>query len=191
MVSLSQSNRFLVSGAVLALLLGATIAFAGEGESTEGDGGPSIRGAVSDVSGSTIKMLGGTIVVDATGAAIVSQNNDAPLTLADVQKGRVISVEGSGSGGSFHALRITVEGPQHDGSLSGPLDSVSGSQLSILGVSVTLTPNTIIENNGNPNGSPASLTPGAPADVEVAVVGNALVATRISIGSGPDQQGEH
>lgn len=183
--------RLLVSVVALLVALGGTTVYAAEGEGGgESDGGPSIQGVVSNVSGTTVTILGGAIVIDASGAAIVSENNDAPLTLADVQKGRVISVEGSGAGASFHAARITVEGPRSDGSLSGPLDSVdtAGNRISILGVSVTLTPDTIIENNGLPNGSRAALTPGTPADVEVVVVGNSLVATRVQVGSGPDGQ---
>ena len=149
--------------------------------------GPSVEGTVSDISGSVLKLLNGLVTVDATAAAVVSEHDNTPLTLADITVGTVVQVVGAaGPGGQIQATLIQVHGPKFDGQIQGPIDSVDlvNGRFSILGQTISIVASTLFEgDNGAPFGA-SDLTPGMAVDVEVAVFQGSLIATRISLSQG-------
>lgn len=148
--------------------------------------GPTVQGVVSDISGTTIKLLNGLVTVQAGTAAVVSEQNQTPMNLSNIKIGTVITVLGNQGVGVFVANVIQVHGPKFDGKVQGMIDSVdlTKNQFSVLGISIALDPSTVFEgNNGLPFG-PIDLAAGKIVDVEVAVFQNNLVATRISLDGG-------
>jgi hypothetical protein len=189
-------KRVLIAAAVLSLLLGASPRRLDSGhEDSGGDNqaSSSIQGVVFDVNGTSIRILGGTVAIESTGVAIVSSQDDKPLTLGDIKPGQIIDVEGSLQGTGFAASRITVEGIKFDGQLSGAVDAVDlvTQRLRILGVTVSVTPDTMFEFGGHGSGTLSSITAGMRTDIEVVVAGKALVATRIQVQDDQQQEGEH
>ena len=179
-----------IAAAGLALALLAAPALAGE-NSNDGNG-PSVQGAVSDVAGTTIKLLSGLVTVDASGAAIVAENDNVPLALTDLKVGSVVQVEGTMAGQVLHATVIQVHGPKHDGTIQGPIGAVdaAGGHFSVLGLSIAVTTTTVFAGNNGVATSAADLTVGKAVAVEVTVFQGSLIATRISFDGG-DAQSEH
>lgn len=178
----------------LAAMSAALLALAAPARAAENHDatGPTVKGVVSDVSGSTVKLLSGLIAVDTTGATIVAESDDAPLTAADVKVGSLIEADGSMVGQLFHATMIRVHGPRSDGAVSGPIDSVdaAGHSFSVLGLTVAFNQATAFGRDNGAASGPADLAAGKVVEVEVAVFQGKLVATRISF-SGGDTQAEH
>lgn len=148
--------------------------------------GPSVSGTVSDIAGSTIKILNGLVTVDASAAAITGEHNNRTLTLADIKVGTVIEVSGTASAGKITATRIQVRGPKSDGQLQGAIESVDAvnKTITVLGNVISLDTTTVYEGDNDRTLSPADLTVGKVVDVEVAVFQNKLVATRVSLDGG-------
>lgn len=171
----------------LAMLLGLGVT-ASAAENHEEGQGPSVRGTVSDVTGSTLKLLGGLVAVDATGAQVVSERDNRPMPLADIKVGSLVQVAGVlKPDGAILASTIQVHGPKSDGELKGTVDGVEPQTRTFLlfGSHVTWTAATVFE-----SGSAADLTIGKAVDVEVSVFQGALVATRVSFDGG-DVQSEN
>jgi hypothetical protein len=148
--------------------------------------GPSVSGTVSDIAGSTIKILNGLVTVDASAAAIVSEHDNRPLTLADIKVGTVIEVSGNPGVGKILAARIQVRGPKSDGQLQGAIESVdtTNKTITVLGNVIALDTTTVYEGDNGLALGPANLTVGKMVEVEVAVFQNKLIATRISLDGG-------
>jgi hypothetical protein len=159
----------------------------------EGDG-PSVDGVVSDVSGTAIKLFDGLLTVDASGATVIPENDNRPLTLADVNAGLVIQVQGNMVGQALHATLIQVHGPKAGGTLQGAIETVDPStgHFPLLGLTVAVTSAAVFESD---NGVPltfADLGVGKVSTVEVVVFQGRLVATRISLGkAGRQSDGNH
>lgn len=169
----------------LLLALGATATASERNDEAQG---PSVSGVVSDVSGSTFKLLGGLVTVDANGAIVVSERDNRPLVLADVKIGSLVEVSGiPKSDGTIVASTIRVHGPKSDGELKGNVEGVNlqARSFSVFGSRVTWTAATIFE-----SGAATDLTVGKAVDVEVSVFQGALVATRVSFDGG-DVQSEN
>lgn len=185
-----RSRTFFSGIAAGGLMLAMTAAVpALAGENTHEGGGPGVQGVVSDVSGATIKLLGGLVTVDASGATIVAENDNVTLGLTDVKVGSVIQVEGTVAGQVLHATLIQVHGPRSDGAISGPIDSVGGAggHFSVLGLTVAFNSATVFAGNNGVATGPADLVAGKVVDVEVAVFQGGLIATRISFDGGGSQ----
>ncbi len=148
--------------------------------------GPSVSGTVSDVAGSTIKILNGLVTVDASTAAIVSEHNNRLLTLADIKVGTMIEVSGNAGVGKILATRIQVRGPKSDGQLQGAIESVdtTNKTITVLGNVISLDASTVYEGDNGVALNAASLTVGKVVEVEVAVFQNKLIATRVSLDGG-------
>jgi len=148
--------------------------------------GPSVSGTVSDIAGSTIKILNGLVTVDASAAAITSEHNNRTLTLADIKVGTVIEVSGNASAGKIAATMIEVKGPKSDGQIQGAIESVDAANktITVLGNVIALDTTTVYEGDNGRALTPADLAVGKVVDVEVAVFQNKLVATRVSLDGG-------
>ncbi|MGE0129230.1 MAG: DUF5666 domain-containing protein [Blastocatellales bacterium] len=172
--------------AVIALAAMPMIARAFNSDDERERNGPSVSGTVSDVAGSTIKILNGLVTVDASAAAIVSEHNNRSLTLADIKVGVVIEVSGNASAGKIAAAVIEVRGPKSDGQIQGAIESVDAANktITVLGNVIALDTTTVYEGDNNRTISSADLTVGKMVDVEVAVFQNKLVATRVSLDGG-------
>lgn len=181
--TVSRGTALLVVIALTALPLFAR-AFTSDDERERS--GPLVSGTVSDIAGSTIKILNGLVTVDASAAAITSENNNRMLTLADIRVGTVIEVSGASGAGKITATRIQVRGPKSDGQLQGAIESVDAvnKTITVLGNVISLDTTTVYEGDNDRAISPADLTVGKVVDVEVAVFQNKLVATRISLDGG-------
>jgi hypothetical protein len=75
-----------------------------------------------------------------------------------------------------------------DGQLSGVVDSfdVATQRLTVLGITVAANTETIVE-----GGMLSAIKPGTEVQVDVVVVGNGVVATRIQLQNDDEQGGEH
>lgn len=178
--------RIGVAGLALAI---TTVAPAIAGDDSNDGNVPAVHGVVSDVSGTTVKLLAGLVSVDASAATIVAEQNNTLLTLADVKVGVEVQVEGTTVGQLIHATLIQVRGPKHDGTIVGPIGSVTatGDHFSLLGLDIAVTPTTVFAGDNGVPGSPADLVVGKVVDVEVAVFQGNLVATRIAFDGGDAQ----
>lgn len=174
---------FPVAALAAALLLTGLPIYSAEGE--QDHNGPAVQGVVSDISGATIKLLNGLVIVQAGGAAVVSEQNQRPMMWSDIKIGTVITALGNPvGGGAFVANVIEVHGPKSDGQVQGKIDSVdqANKQFSVSGITIALDPTTVFEGNNGLSLGPNDLAAGKMVDVEVAVFQNQLIATRISLG---------
>lgn len=181
-----MSSRVTILLAVIALTALPLFARASRAEDERDRNGPSVSGTVSDVAGSTIKILNGLVTVDASTAAIVGEHNNRLLTLADIKVGTMIEVSGNAGVGKILATRIQVRGPKSDGQLQGAIESVDATNktITVLGNVISLDATTIYEGDNGVALNAASLTVGKVVDVEVAVFQNKLIATRVLLDGG-------
>ncbi len=182
-----------ISGIAAAALLLALVAAPVVAAEQSHDGtGPSVQGVVSDVAGTTIKLLSGLVTVDASAATIVADSDNAPLAIGDLKVGSIVEVEGTMTGQVLHASLIQFHGPRHDGMIHGPIDAVDtkDARFSVLGLQIGVTPATVFAGNNGAATGFADLAAGKVVDVEVAVFQGSLIATRISFDGG-DSQSEH
>lgn len=179
-------SRVTILLAVIALTALPLFARASRAEDERDRNGPSVSGTVSDVAGSTIKILNGLVTVDASTAAIVGEHNNRLLTLADIKVGTMIEVSGNAGVGKILATRIQVRGPKSDGQLQGAIESVDATNktITVLGNVISLDASTVYEGDNGVALNAASLTVGKVVDVEVAVFQNKLIATRVSLDGG-------
>lgn len=180
---ISRISMWLMLTALVALPI---LARANRVEDDRERNGPSVSGTVSDVAGSTIKILNGLVTVDASTAAIVSEHNNRLLTLADIKVGTMIEVSGNAGVGKILATRIQVRGPKSDGQLQGAIESVDATNktITVLGNVISLDATTVYEGDNGVALNAASLTVGKVVEVEVAVFQNKLIATRVSLDGG-------
>lgn len=179
-----------ISGiAAAALLIALVAAPAVAAEQSRDGNNPSVQGVVSDVAGTTIKLLSGLVTVDASAATIVVDNDNTPLAVGDLKVGSVVDVEGAMTGQVLHATLIQFHGPRHDGMIQGAIDAVDtpGGRFSVLGLQIAVTPTTIFARNNGVAAGFAELAAGKVVDVEVAVFQGRLIATRISFDGGDSQ----
>lgn len=141
-----------------------------------------MQGVVSDVSGATVEVLGGLVTVDASGAAIVAEQDKIPLTISDVKVGSMIEVDGTMTGQVLHAASIRVHGLRLDGTIQGPIATVdpAGNHFSLLGLTIAVEPSTVFVGSNDVPPSPAGLITGKTVDAEVAAFQGQLIATRIA-----------
>jgi Domain of unknown function (DUF5666) len=144
----------------------------------------SVSGTVSDVTGTTIKLLNGSVVVDASAARFVGEDSRVALTIAAVKVGTVIEVAGNPGVGNILASVIKVHGPKADGELQGTITAAdtANSTITVNGATITLNAATIYKGSRGMVLSAANLTPGAVVSVEVVLVMGKLVATEVSLG---------
>lgn len=107
-----------------------------------GRGNHGIRGAVSEVSGSTITVLG--MDIDASTAEIVLKDCDSSLSIDDIQEGDIIEVKGKIEDGSFVASIIIIEGA---GKLAGIVEAVDNDSITLLGKEIDITAAECIKGN--------------------------------------------
>lgn len=146
----------------------------------------SVSGTVSDVTGTTIKLLNGLVTVDASTAVISAEENRTALTIAAITVGTVIDVSGNPGVGNIIAARIRVHGPKSDGKLSGTITAASAGTITVNGAVITLNAATIYEPYRRMIISAANFTVGTAVSVEVLLVQGNLVATEASLGGDDD-----
>ncbi len=142
----------------------------------------SVSGTVSDVTGTTIKILNGAVTVDASAAIIRGEESSLALTLAAIKVGSVVEVSGTPSLGKIVAAVIKVHGPKSDGELSGTITAAANNTITVNGATITLNATTVYKRYHGMILSAANLTVGTVVSVEVVLVQGNLVASEVSLG---------
>ncbi|NOT59689.1 MAG: hypothetical protein HOP19_05625 [Acidobacteria bacterium] len=142
-----------------------------------------VSGAVSDVTGTTIKLLNGAVVIDASAARIVSEDSRTTLTIAAITVGTVIEVYGNPGVGNILASVIEVHGPKSDGEMKGTITAAdtANSTITVNGAVITLNAATVYKGRNGMVLTAANLTAGTVVEVEVVFVMGKLVATKVSL----------
>ncbi|MDX2030633.1 MAG: DUF5666 domain-containing protein [Blastocatellia bacterium] len=186
-----------VTALMAMILLAVAPSFAGAGDKdgerrgrSDNRGGnvASVSGVISDVNGTTIKILNGQVTIDATNATIVGEEKRGMLTAAMLTVGRVIEVYGTPgmAPGTITARIIQVYGLKADGRIRGAITAVDAANntITVLGTTITINAATVFEGRRGLKPGPADLVVGAAVEVSVAVLQNTLVALEIEINGG-------
>lgn len=163
--------------AALVLLLLAVSAFAKDRSVSPLLSGASVTGEVSSVSGNLVSLAGGLVTVDASTAKILL--SEGASTVAAIKPGMLITATVQDTGtvttGPLVATTIAILRSAAV-TFTGTIQSVSGSQLSLLGRTIRTDANTAFVNFGD-----STLQANTLVIVEANVVAGALVATRITL----------
>ncbi|MEO8379204.1 MAG: DUF5666 domain-containing protein [Acidobacteriota bacterium] len=146
-------------------------------------GGASVTGEVATVEGNLIRLAGGLVTIDASGARIL--RGDGPATLADVKPGALIAATlqepVAGSSGPLVATNVAIL-RNADVTLTGTTQSVdvAGKQFVLLNRTIKVDANTTFVNFGD-RASMSGLQANTLVIVEANAVSGALVASRITL----------
>jgi hypothetical protein len=139
-----------------------------------------VSGTVSTISGSLITIMEGWVTIDASGATFAGRRG--PASIADIKPGTRIDavITSAGAGGTMQASRILVL-DLPDGSLSGAVEAVSTSTLTVLGRTVQVTPATRIFGSKREPMTLADIKAGDRVTVEVNASASGLAAEVIHV----------
>lgn len=146
-----------------------------------------------DTASGTLTVLGIPVSV-ATTTLIASEDepDDAPVTLADIQVGDVVEVNGavSGTGVTATAIQLDDDDDPNEVKLTAPVATVGATDLTILGVTITTTSSTGAELRGSSESNLANffatVQPGNVVEAEGTYADGVLTATELEIAGADD-----
>lgn len=180
---MTMSHRRTLVGAAIALFSVSLLTADDHKDKKDQDSdykyGEKIEASVSGVTGTVIKVLGGTLSIDASSAALKTEEGTY-TSLGSLRVGDRISAKGTYSSGLLRATEIKVERSPYDAELDGFLTAISldRSEIVVLGTTVRFNSATRFRRDDSTL-SPSQLRVGQRIEVSIVKTQDYYLATEV------------